>query len=68
MSVDPKAQGPRISNDEINDKIAEYLSKGGKINRFKEDDGNYDKAEKKLEKRLGGLIRPFSKEDALSTD
>jgi len=66
--MDPKAQKPRMSDEDIDAKIAEYLANGGKINRFREDDGSYEKAEKKLVNRLGGLIRPFSREDALATD
>ena len=60
--------GPKITNSELDDAVAQFLANGGKVTNLKEDDGEYEKGLKKIERKLGGGFNPFSKEDALSTD
>lgn len=56
---------PRKSDTEIEEEIAQFVASGGKVSRFRQDTGQYEKAGIKLSKKLGGLVRPFKKEDAL---
>jgi hypothetical protein len=46
--------------------VDSFLSKGGHVVKLRQDDGKYEKHTEKLEQKLGGLIRPFSKTDALA--
>jgi hypothetical protein len=58
----------QTSDDEISNAIQAFLNKGGKIQKLREDSGNYDKALKKTQENLAGGFNPFSRHQALTVN
>lgn len=56
---------PRMSREETQAAIEEFLNNGGEIIRLRSDDGSYDKNLRKTKESLKGGFNPFSKTDAL---
>jgi hypothetical protein len=48
-----------------NSAVEDFLANGGEIIKLKDDDGTYNKNEKKTKARLGGGFNPFAKDVAL---
>lgn len=57
---------PRWDEKESERLLQEFLAKGGKIQKIRDDNGSYDKSLKKTQKSLAGGFNPFSKGEALT--